>query len=48
MAVNPDNKVANAEDQIGREGSVLSFYQAMVKIRKENPILVSSGWSLFT
>ncbi len=40
MNINPDNKVCNAEAQIDKPDSVLSFYKQMIKVRKANHVLV--------
>lgn len=40
MPVNPNHESINAADQIRKKDSVLSYYQQMIRLRKNNPVLV--------
>lgn len=44
MRVNEDYEVWNAENQVKDENSVHAFWQRLLKIRKDNTVLVS--WNL--
>ncbi len=40
LKINPNYKKINAEKQIEDENSILNYYKSIIKIRKQNPILV--------
>ncbi|MDZ4907049.1 alpha-amylase family glycosyl hydrolase, partial [Clostridium perfringens] len=40
IGINPNYKYINVEDQINDKESILNFYKDMIRIRKNNPILI--------
>ena len=39
LAVNPNYKEINVEEQLNDENSILNFYKKMITLRKENDVL---------
>ena len=46
LKVNPNYKTVNAEEQEKNPNSVLNYFRKLVKIRKENPVLVYGKYTL--
>lgn len=46
IAVNPNYKKINVEDQLKREDSVFHYYQKLIRLRKENEIMVYGNYEL--
>jgi len=46
LKVNPNHKTINAEAQDKDQNSVLNYFRAAVKLRKENPVLVYGAYTL--
>jgi len=46
IAVNPNYKKINVEDQLKREDSVFNYYKKLIKLRKENEIIVYGNYEL--
>ena len=46
IAVNPNYKKINVEDQLKREDSVFHYYQKLIRLRKENEIIVYGNYEL--
>ncbi|MFW2487005.1 glycoside hydrolase family 13 protein [Clostridium chromiireducens] len=46
MNVNPNYKEINAELQLDDENSIFNFYKKLIKIRKENPVVVYGKYDL--
>ena len=46
IAVNPKYKKINVEDQLKREDSVFHYYQKLIRLRKENEIIVYGNYEL--
>ena len=46
IAVNPNYKKINVEDQLKREDSVFHYYQNLIRLRKENEIIVYGNYEL--
>ena len=46
IAVNPNYKKINVEDQLKREDSVFHYYQKLIRLRKENKIIVYGNYEL--
>lgn len=42
----PDNKFINAEDELKDPNSVFYYYQKLIRLRKENPIIVYGSYKL--
>ncbi|MDR1293073.1 MAG: alpha-glucosidase [Clostridiales Family XIII bacterium] len=40
MGINPNYREINAEEQLGRRGSVLNFYKELIRLRRAYPIVV--------
>lgn len=40
LPVNPNYRSINVEEQRGRADSIFAFYQALIRLRRENPVLV--------
>ena len=46
IALNPNYKKINVEDQLKREDSVFNYYKKLIKLRKENEIIVYGNYEL--
>ena len=46
IAINPNYKKINVEDQLKREDSVFHYYQKLIRLRKENEIIVYGNYEL--
>lgn len=46
LAVNPNYREINVEQQLQDEDSIFRFYQKLIRLRKENPILVYGDFRL--
>ena len=46
IMVNPNYKEINAKDQLEREDSVFRYYQELIRLRKENEIIVYGSYDL--
>lgn len=46
IAVNPNYKKVNVADQLKREDSVFHYYQKLIRLRKENEIIVYGNYEL--
>ncbi|MDZ7542759.1 glucohydrolase, partial [Clostridium perfringens] len=46
IGINPNYKYINVEDQINDKESILNFYKDMIRIRKNNPILIYGEYKL--
>jgi alpha-glucosidase len=46
LGVNPNYTKINVEEQLQDPGSILRFYQKMIRLRKENPVLVYGTYEL--
>ena len=46
IAVNPNYKKINVADQLKREDSVFHYYQKLIRLRKENEIIVYGNYAL--
>ncbi len=46
IKVNPNYTEINAKEQLGRESSVFRFYQRLIRLRKENPVIVYGRFEL--
>ncbi|OPJ61028.1 glycoside hydrolase family 13 protein [Clostridium chromiireducens] len=46
MKLNPNYKEINAELQLDDENSIFNFYKKLIKIRKENPVVVYGKYDL--
>lgn len=46
LAVNPNYREINVEQQLRDEDSIFRFYQKLIRLRKENPILVYGDFRL--
>ena len=46
IAVNPNYKKINVADQLKREDSVFHYYQNLIRLRKENEIIVYGNYEL--
>lgn len=46
IMVNPNYKQINAKEQLAREDSVFHYYQKLIRLRKENPIIVHGKYTL--
>jgi glycosidase len=46
MMSNPDYKKCNVASQLGDDKSVLAFWRRMIKLRKDNEVLVSLSFTL--
>lgn len=46
IAVNPNYKEINAEEQIGQADSIYEFYRKLIRLRKEYPVFVDGEFSL--
>lgn len=46
IAVNPNYKKINVTDQLKREDSVFHYYQKLIRLRKENEIIVYGNYEL--
>ena len=46
IAVNPNYKKINVADQLKREDSVFNYYQKLIRLRKENEIIVYGNYEL--
>ena len=46
MPLNPNYKWINAASQVGDPDSVFSFYQALIRLRKEHPVIVHGDFAL--
>lgn len=46
IAVNPNYKKINVADQLKREDSVFNYYKKLIKLRKENEIIVYGNYEL--
>ena len=42
----PDNKFINAEDELKDPNSVFYYYQKLIRLRKENPVIVHGSYKL--
>lgn len=47
ICVNPNYTKINAQEQIKREDSVFNYYKQLIKLRKQNPIIVYGTYDLF-
>ena len=47
MEVNPNYRQINAKDQLTRTNSVYFFYQDLIRIRKEYPVITEGDFSLY-
>ena len=47
LSINPDYKKINVNVQESDPGSILNYFRKMVKLRKDNPALVSGKYELF-
>ena len=47
ISVNPNYTEINAKEQMEREDSVFHYYQKLIKLRKENEIIVYGDYKLF-
>lgn len=47
ICVNPNYNKINAQEQIEREDSVFNYYKQLIKLRKQNPIIVYGTYDLF-
>ena len=46
MPVNPNHDRINAEAEEGDPSSVLAFYRALIRIRRENPVVIDGDFTL--
>lgn len=46
ICVNPNYTKINAQDQIKRQDSVFNYYKQLIKLRKQNPIIVYGTYDL--
>ena len=46
IKVNPNYTEINAKEQLGRDSSVFRFYQRLIRLRKENPVIVYGRFEL--
>lgn len=46
IKVNPNYTEINAREQLGRDSSVFRFYQQLIRMRKQNPIIVYGKFEL--
>ena len=46
IAVNPNYKKINVADQLKREDSVFNYYKKLIRLRKENEIIVYGNYEL--
>lgn len=46
IMVNPNYKEINAEEQLGREDSVFRYFQKLIRLRKENEVIVYGTYDL--
>jgi oligo-1,6-glucosidase len=46
ISVNPNHTVINREKAEGEKGSVLNYFRELVRLRKENPVLVYGEYAL--
>ena len=46
IMVNPNYKEINAKEQLERDSSVFRFYQRLIRLRKENPVIVYGKFEL--
>ena len=46
IMVNPNYTEINAKEQIGREDSVFNYYKNLIRLRKENEIIVYGSYDL--
>ncbi|MCD8231152.1 MAG: alpha-glucosidase [Clostridiales bacterium] len=46
IGVNPNYRLINAAEQMGREDSVFHYYQKLIRLRKEYPIIVYGAYDL--
>ena len=46
IAINPNYKKINVEDQLKREDSVFNYYKKLIRLRKENEIIVYGNYEL--
>lgn len=46
MPVNPNHDCINAEAEEKDPGSVLAFYRALIRIRRENPVVIDGDFTL--
>lgn len=46
IMVNPNYREINVKEQLSREDSVFHYYQKLIRLRKENPIIVNGKYSL--
>lgn len=46
LAVNPNYREINAEQQLWDEDSVFKFYQKLIRLRKENPVMIYGDFRL--
>ena len=46
IAVNPNYKKINVDDQLKREDSVFNYYKKLIRLRKENEIIVYGNYEL--
>lgn len=47
ICVNPNYTKINTQEQIKREDSVFNYYKQLIKLRKQNPIIVYGTYDLF-
>ncbi|NHC40542.1 alpha-glucosidase [Bacillus sp. MM2020_1] len=46
LGVNPNYSEINVESQLNKPDSILSFYKKLIRLRKENPVLVYGNYNL--
>lgn len=46
IKVNPNYKEINAKSQVNDENSVFSYYKKMIRLRKENPVIVDGKFTM--
>ena len=46
IMVNPNYKEINAMEQLEREDSVFNYYKKLIRLRKENPVIVYGNYDL--
>ncbi|EKQ50260.1 MULTISPECIES: alpha-glucosidase [unclassified Clostridium] len=46
MKVNPNYKEINAKSQLNDENSIFNYYKKLIRIRKENPVVVYGAYEL--
>lgn len=46
IGVNPNFQTINAESQVGNQGSIFEFYRSLIKLRKNEAILINGKFTL--